>query len=1497
MNIITNTFRTLCLTLVLCLGLNTAWAQTPPTPTYAGATPTPGKVYRIKARYDQPGGMETFRPIVREGDQAHLKNATDVVDPTDVDGFWIWTPVTGGGFNLVSGSGDGKAFKYVASQPGTLQREGATLFDQTQGGVRGTPNTTALHMKAENRWIVAHNTADQFGVFSNIVYNSAWSTDFLLEEVKDVERYDVKVFGAMANVSSSVRVKYTAGHSSQANDADGIPADGFFLFPTGTTPDASKFTAIAANDETPQVRLNVAEKRIEVYSREPYIQALNAFKTLNLAQLFPTAELDNLLNAVQAHNWGTTDQELAESKAFMESQIEALWGLADGRVMHLKNFGYGHYLSANDNQLVVNATATPTAQDVFYLHHVGGGVYNLMAYRADGRDRAIENTRTENATLQLQAADTDVANRGTYQLDFAKLATNPNTISFHCTAPLRADRAGIHEAIGNRILVWDYANLNSYWIIEPVNAQVFSQAALDALDALKPLPVLYADRDNTASYTALEAAKTAVNQIPNTVISTLAEARAAQTAPMTKVADFCQTQTRERFFFLNSASTSADWGKYYMYARTTGNTNLGAYKDDYRHKPDVFTFEFAGLDALQRPKYFVRNLSINAYITPTGNADWQDVELSSTNKGEYRLNQTGANNRVVLDCANGLNAGSHILHLENSYDISTWNNSSDGKSQWNIVPIERQLLDYYRNQMLGRKNAPLLFDATAVDTHITQLDPLTFATEAEINASVASADQKLVEVDQSADGRLFYLENKGRTGKFVSQNDARTAMRGTTDARNLKQIFSLKYIGNGRFRVLQFGEDSDKVLGNLPNNNQSVPLVDLADTNIGSYALDFSKSSVTDKNIVGFISDVSGNMAHRYLHMNNGDNLVPWDGIANASFWTLHPIEDHVKQPAIDRITPLSTAISLLYPTDKVEASKQAIQNLAFPTSTEALRQQIADAKAQVERIFNLADGQIVYFKHESGARYASAASTSTALTASTTTTPTKTEAFVLRHLGDGTYSLVHAMSGRTADRTPSQGNAIPLLAASTATAALYRFATGGQDNRVGIVSQNPVDGRKAWWHSPGNSLIPWETNSGNSHWDIELTPETVIDEIWNEKKSNFLPELGDKVGTYRDTQVPARTKETMEAEIEGKWTSAAATTLEAERRKEKGKVLGNLFFYAYDNLVLNLPTTGRFYRFIREEGGAKRMLTSPIRESGLFSMTESTVESEIDKIFYLTDDRSLLSPGYGRYAKSVALVDPAYSHDQFTFEAAPNLGRSLYYIQPQAGVYFSGSGENAATLLSSTSATVGWKIECVEKFPVTFRTIPDGQDILSDANLSVATLFCPQALQLVPGLKAYRGVLNAAKTELEMAEITGTIPANTPVVLVGQGGSSHLLPILYDDTTPTLTGNDLLGQQEALATPGAFTLQSPAATKHTGFYPFSGSILSGFRAYLPNTLVIGVAPTQGLTLRFPDLTAITLPVGINALPATPVYDLSGRRVEHPRLGGVYIVGGHKQLR
>lgn len=270
------------------------------------------------------------------------------------------------------------------------------------------------------------------------------------------------------------------------------------------------------------------------------------------------------------------------------------------------------------------------------------------------------------------------------------------------------------------------------------------------------------------------------------------------------VNNFYATATQNRFVFLQSAATTGARVGYTLRQDDTKTPNLFSKPlDAYRHKSEVFTFDFVRQDDQFRPIYRLTNLATKAAVAKTPTSDTNlGMTAVDAEKGEFYLSARPEDNRVVFMCVNGV--PNTLLHQRNEGQVMSWtvntNNINDVGSQFNIVPIEDKLLDYYREQIEKRKNVPLLFDAAAINARITDLNLLTFATEAEVNTSVSTADQKLVEIDRLADGQTVYFRHTGTkylSAGYNSHTSSITLLPSSSTTPTKQEAFLLRYLGDG----------------------------------------------------------------------------------------------------------------------------------------------------------------------------------------------------------------------------------------------------------------------------------------------------------------------------------------------------------------------------------------------------------------------------------------------------------------------------------------------------------------------------------------------------------------------------------------------------------------------------------------------------------------------------------------------------------------------------
>lgn len=192
------------------------------------------------------------------------------------------------------------------------------------------------------------------------------------------------------------------------------------------------------------------------------------------------------------------------------------------------------------------------------------------------------------------------------------------------------------------------------------------------------------------------------------------------------------------------------------------------------------------------------------------------------------------------------------------------------------------------------------------------------------------------------------------------------------------------------------------------------------------------------------------------------------------------------------------------------------------------------------------------------------------------------------------------------------------------------------------------------------------------------------------------------------------------------------------------------------------------------------------------------------------------------------------------------------------------------------------------------------------------ATVNYPFAVQLPSdgSIKAYTGTINNAKDALILNEVeNGLIPARTPVVLVSTSAQTenatktYTLNIVADDTTPSVSGNELSGSLLPTdITTNDYILSNVNNT--VGFYKVAAAgALAANKAYLSGNTINPdeVQGVRGFILSFNDNDGTTTNIeNATIAPAEETeeyYDLQGRRVLNPTKGIYVTKSGKKVLR
>ena len=160
------------------------------------------------------------------------------------------------------------------------------------------------------------------------------------------------------------------------------------------------------------------------------------------------------------------------------------------------------------------------------------------------------------------------------------------------------------------------------------------------------------------------------------------------------------------------------------------------------------------------------------------------------------------------------------------------------------------------------------------------------------------------------------------------------------------------------------------------------------------------------------------------------------------------------------------------------------------------------------------------------------------------------------------------------------------------------------------------------------------------------------------------------------------------------------------------------------------------------------------------------------------------------------------------------------------------------------------------------------------------ASFWSPVEYTVPEGVAAY--TVKIVNNKARLTKITTNVPKNTAVFLFGPASSDVNLTVVPNGQTPALQDNILKGGAMPTTLEGnAFMLKKNA----TGLVKVNGAV-PAFKAYFTAT------EAQVRELLDRGLTGV-VSVATEAEDA-PIYDLSGRRVQHTTKGGVYVTNGKK---
>ena len=333
-----------------------------------------------------------------------------------------------------------------------------------------------------------------------------------------------------------------------------------------------------------------------------------------------------------------------------------------------------------------------------------------------------------------------------------------------------------------------------------------------------------------------------------------------------------------------------------------------------------------------------------------------------------------------------------------------------------------------------------------------------------------------------------------------------------------------------------------------------------------------------------------------------------------------------------------------------------------------------------------------------------------------------------------------------------------------------------------------------------------------------------------------------------------------------------------------------------FTTLAMNQPAPNRFYRF--RNVGSNKYLTTTTKNSRMTMAADASSAA----ILYLTSDNKLVGYDNGFYTKN-------FTNGNYDFQGASGTGnvvtfpngntyteatacyrincgdRSLYgnrnYTENDVTyTEIDGAGTQAA---SNTDTGYDWTIEAVTALPLTI------------SNVGWSTFYAPVPVTIPDGVTAY--IAGIEGNICTLTEVTGTVPANTGLILYKEDGGNVEMTIAESGTTD-VTGNALVGGTNTVNRENGYiyyALQKNSSdASKVGLYQYTTGTLKGFRAFYRAASESPEANAAGFSFD----TIITGIDGIHGPDGTndgKIYDLSGRRLNKP-VKGLNIIGGKKVL-
>lgn len=501
---------------------------------------------------------------------------------------------------------------------------------------------------------------------------------------------------------------------------------------------------------------------------------------------------------------------------------------------------------------------------------------------------------------------------------------------------------------------------------------------------------------------------------------------------------------------------------------------------------------------------------------------------------------------------------------------------------------------------------------------------------------------------------------------------------------------------------------------------------------------------------------------------------------------------------------------------------------------------------------------------------------------AGATETKNAEDVFVLKyHADNDNFSLQHAVTGRNLANVPNFNQAVP---STTSNDTRYDLQSNDKNNTISLrnVSNNAAQN---YLHLASDkvNVVRWDAGNGNadnaSTWTIESADD--IDEsallAAAQRRYALIPTPGDL-----GEQLGQRTFADEVDELVDKLMDNEPLTLQ-EYQQLLSAHADNRFY------ELNMPQKGMFLKIKSNDG--TRYVTANGATEGAWRL-QTTTDSTDEGTIFGYDGSHLVSLSTGR-----AVYLSGGSHAKLANYDETNFGTVEFGTTPdnKYAVYVKQGAQTATMYLYQEASKPG--VDGLggknTGHVLTHLQLEEVENVPVHLNANGLASFCaPYHMEVPADVEIYvANSYNATDERINLTQLSGNIiPEGTAVVL--KGAASTKIELTYAEGNVTVTP-PAVNLFKGKATPTQFaTGQEVRALKGDEFLVLSTPYVRGFRAYF-NASTAGAA--RATTLAFPGVTAVDR-VAAAENAAAPIFDLSGRRVEKPVAGQIYVQNGKKFL-